>query len=139
MTAARRRRRPGRRRASEAQALPLVNIVFLLLVFFMAAGRLAPPDPVALAPPASGQTGVDPAAPMTLALSADGQVFLDGAEVARDGLSAALRERVAEGAAVDVSVRADGGAPAAALAALLATLDEAGVGAARLIVVRHGR
>ncbi len=33
--------------------LPLINIVFLLLVFFMVAGRLNTSDPIALSPPKS--------------------------------------------------------------------------------------
>lgn len=70
-------------------ALPLVNIVFLLLVFFMAAGRRAPPDPVARAPAASTHTGVDLTPPITLAFSANGQVFLSGGEPVSTGYASA--------------------------------------------------
>lgn len=37
----------------EEHILPLINIVFLLLVFFMVAGRLSAGDPIQLTPPKS--------------------------------------------------------------------------------------
>ena len=44
---------PPRPRNDEERILPLVNVVLLLLIFFMLAGRLAASDPFEIAPPRS--------------------------------------------------------------------------------------
>ncbi|WP_322867174.1 biopolymer transporter ExbD [Aquicoccus sp. G2-2] len=41
--------RPVRRPRGEA-ILPMINVVFLLLIFFLMTAELAPPEPVAVAP-----------------------------------------------------------------------------------------
>ncbi len=47
---------PPRRPRAES-ILPMINVVFLLLIFFLMTSRLAQPDPVEVAPPeaAAGQ------------------------------------------------------------------------------------
>lgn len=101
------------RRAAEIGLIPLINVVFLLLVFFMIAGRIGPPDGLDVEPPGARAAAPASAAsgasvPPVLVLAADGRLALDGAVVAEDGLASALAARVADGRARPV------GAPAGA-------------------------
>ena len=44
---------PPRPRNEDERILPLINVVFLLLIFFMLAGRLSASDPFQVEPPRS--------------------------------------------------------------------------------------
>ena len=46
-------RRPTRKPDSEERVLPLINVVFLLLIFFMLAGRLSEAELFEVTPPES--------------------------------------------------------------------------------------
>ena len=48
----------SRPKTSEEGVLPLINVVFLLLIFFMLAGRLASVDPFRTEPPLSASEGL---------------------------------------------------------------------------------
>jgi biopolymer transport protein ExbD len=129
---------PPRRRRTE-NLLPMVNVVFLLLIFFLISAKLAPPEPFSVTlPRAEAETAE--AGAFTLYLSAEGTLgFLDvsGNEAARAALSAALAEFCDLGDCVGkppaLVLRADAAAPAAGLAALLPQL--AGLGFARVQLV----
>jgi biopolymer transport protein ExbD len=118
--------RPARRPPDE-HVIPLINVVFLLLIFFMLVGRIEPPAPVAVEPPASARArAVAPAGPV-VAVAADGRAWLDGAPIE----PAALAERAA--GARGVLVRADGRAPAGRVIAVLRALEAAGARDVRLL------
>lgn len=83
------------RHAGERNIVPMINVVFLLLIFFLLAGTLTqrPPfelDPVAttLQPPGEAPEG-------GLYVSATGQMFFQGRPVTVEGLAAAARMRPA--------------------------------------------
>lgn len=128
------RRRPRRRPSADDPVLPLINIVFLLLIFFMVAGQLSASDPFKVTPPLSA---MDPSsadeAPLVL-LGADGALALDGVEIAQPALIDQLRAR-AEAAAAPLGVRlkADHRAEAMAAARLIAAMKQAGVEKVRLL------
>lgn len=126
-----RRRRP---RQLDDALLPLINIVFLLLVFFLSVGRLDGPEPQDRMP-----TGRPPdstaAAPRLLVLREDGQLSLDGSLFSRQELP--LRAANWAGQALDL--RAPASAPATEVLAILGTLRQSGVQEIRLLTVRPGR
>ncbi|AHF05094.1 biopolymer transporter ExbD [Marichromatium purpuratum 984] len=76
------------------QLIPLINVIFLMLIFFMLAGRIAPSDPLEIEPPHSTEAP-EALAPQpeqrTLLIAADGALALDG--TALD--TAALQQRLA--------------------------------------------
>lgn len=131
-----------RRRDEDDGILPLVNIVFLLLIFFMVAGRLAASDPFGVEPARSAAEGEAPPGPPLILLGADGRLALDGAEMEEQALVEAVAARVAArraaGGAAEARLKADGGAEAAALVALLGKLKAAGVETAVLLTARAG-
>jgi biopolymer transport protein ExbD len=107
--------------------LPMINLVFLLLIFFLIVATLEPRSPVE-PPEAIDAARLEPGA-IRIALGADGVTVRDGVigELALTGLAADL----SRGAVV--AIDADRRAPAAALARLLADLDARGASAVRLV------
>jgi biopolymer transport protein ExbD len=107
-----------------------VDVVFLLLVFFLLAGVLRPTPPLEVTPP-EGRIGeaADPAA-RTVWLAADGRVA-----VADEVLPAAIAaEFLARGTGGPVELRADADARARDLLPLLEALRAAGISDIELVV-----
>jgi len=65
-----------RHRLGEENLIPLINIVFLLLIFFMLAGRLTPPDSLVIEPPQTQGEPAPESAALVLLLAADGRLAL---------------------------------------------------------------
>ncbi len=137
-------RRP-RTGGGDDRILPLINIVFLLLIFFMVAGRLSPAEPFSIEPPRSENGRPGDAQDMLLLIGADGTLALDGSPMEPAGLQAAIAGRLEsygrraalrpEAYAPVVYVKADGGADAAAVVGVLEELRRVGVVRVRLMTV----
>jgi len=126
---------PPRPRNDDERILPLVNVVFLLLIFFMLAGRLAASDPFSIEPPRSTSEGpVEVREPVVL-LAADGRLALDGAAVQDEAFESALAQRLAEGRHTRVRLKADGRAEATRVVALMERLRAAGAERVELLTV----
>ena len=109
----------GRRRRAERREsiVPMINVVFLLLVFLLVTAEMTPPQPLDVAPPAA-EAPAEPPGEVVLDLAADGTLAF-GALRGEAALAAVP-------AGAEVSLRADAGLPAADLAALLPRLSHAG-------------
>lgn len=124
------------RRGSDDGILPLINVVFLLLIFFMLAGRLSATDPLPVEPPQSASPDPWRDAPVVIYLSADGRLAVDETPVDRERLAEVVRERrAAEGAASPVQLKADAVAEARSVIDLMSTLRGAGVESLRLVTI----
>ena len=109
---------PTTRRHRADADVPTINLVFLLLVFFLLSATLAPPDPLTVVPPeGEGEASVRGE---TLSVAADGTLAMGDA---RGG--AVLAALAARGTG-PVVVRADAALSGEALAALLPRLRAAG-------------
>ncbi|MFU1477861.1 ExbD/TolR family protein [Roseovarius sp. C7] len=120
-----------RQRSKREPTIALINIVFLMLVFFMVAGTLAQPlDPELKLVKTEELDGIAP--PDALVVHADGRLSYRGEAVASG--AAFLADREAD-AGEDITVRLvpDRALEAAALVKLTAELRRAG--AARVLVV----
>lgn len=123
--------RPPRRET----ILPMINVVFLLLIFFLISARLTPPEPFAVTVPEAAE-GDPGEAPMTLFMDATGQLgFRDalGEEAALAALAAALDTAAVRDASPRVLLRADKSVPGAAVAALLPKLGALGLSDVSLV------
>lgn len=122
-------RAPRRKANAEAGLLPMINVVFLLLVFFLIVARLTPPEAFAVTPPKAAGTEI--AGDVILMMAADGDLAF-GAVRGRDAVLAALARARRDAGASDaaaapgLTLRADAAAPAAALGALLPDLAAMG-------------
>lgn len=105
--------------------LPLINIVFLLLIFFMLAGVLAQNPPFRLHPPKTAQTEASSRLDRrVLAVAADGRLAIAGETVQRDALAEALADWPEDKA---LQIRADGKLKANELTGLFEALRRAGI------------
>ncbi|MEX0305227.1 MAG: ExbD/TolR family protein [Leisingera sp.] len=87
--------RPSRSPHSET-IIALIDVVFFLLVFFMLIGRMDATAPFDVRP-ATAVTGRDmPAGGITLAVSSEGALALDGEEITREALSPAFSSLLAD-------------------------------------------
>lgn len=126
--------RRARPRSLDEALLPLVNVVFLLMVFFLASGRFDAAKPAANAP-RSAQADIPRAAPRVLELNADGTLSLQAQRFSEAELP--RRALDWQGAALDVRAAAD--LPAQRVLHLLAVLRSAGVNEVRLLTVKAAR
>lgn len=125
---------PGaRRRRAPAEALvPMINVVFLLLIFFLMSATIAPPDPFDVTlPGASAQDSADHSGPVVLHVSADGEMAYG--DLRGDAAFAALMS-AGDSRPDTVVLRADEGLDGAVFAGILARLAAAGVGDVDLTV-----
>jgi biopolymer transport protein ExbD len=108
--------------------VPMINVVFLLLIFFLMTATIAPPDPFATVPPeAAASVAADSG--NVLHVSADGAVAF-GELRGEAALAAAAEE-------VSVTIRADARLATTELAGILARLAGAGVADVSLVTVRR--
>ena len=70
--------RPPRPKSDDERILPLINVVFLLLIFFMLTGKLAATDPVEATPPRSASEGRIDARELVIVIAANGDIAFDG-------------------------------------------------------------
>ena len=108
---------PARRTRADAD-VPTINLVFLLLVFFLMTATLAPPDPLGVSPPSGKGDAAGQGVSVTVA--ADGTLAVGEARN-----EAALATLSARGPG-PVVLHADAGLQGEALADLLARLQAAG-------------
>lgn len=121
-----------RHRGLDDALLPLVNVVFLLMVFFLAAGRFSQ-RPAADAPQ-SANTESRATAARVLELRGSAQLALEDVLFADAELPS--RALALRGAALDV--RAGGEVPAERVLHVLAVLRAGGVQDVRLLTLRGG-
>lgn len=130
---------PPRQRNDEERILPLINVVFLLLIFFMLAGRIAASDPFEVAPPRSTSEGAVEQRDMLVLIDAEGRLALDGEIMTEAALKEAVAERISGNRQARVRLKADGRAEAAGVVAVMQTLRETGVERLKLLTVPEGR
>lgn len=108
---------------------PLIDVVFLLVTFFIFALALTVRLRVSeITLPAIGRGSPAPAEPrLILALSASGELRLDGQPVALESLGESLRARLGAGDSASLYIAPDEGAPTGTLMELLDTLGTEGI------------
>ena len=85
-----------RHRQHAINMIPLINIVFLLLIFFILTSTFRTVDPIDHQLPEAQSSEPGVAAQAVLTVAADGALTIDGEPVARDGLPAMFRAAVTE-------------------------------------------
>jgi biopolymer transport protein ExbD len=133
--------RPVRRR--EADLTSLINIVFLILIFFVVAGAIRPfaARDIDLARVARDDVGVT--GPSVLVLHRDGRIQYRGRFVDIDTLSDMMRERTgqhgADQSGETFTIVADARLPASRLLEVSRAVQAAGIASMALMVERTAR
>ena len=113
--------------------MPLINVVFLLLIFFMLTGTLRRVEPFAVELPGSREGELRPTdADRLLSVSAQGELALDGQSLTTDELVSAL---AADPRDDPLQLRADARLTARTFVPLLDRLREAGVAQVELVTL----
>ncbi|MDK3019819.1 biopolymer transporter ExbD [Pseudodonghicola sp. IC7] len=132
---------PPRKPPAES-IVPMINVVFLLLIFFLMTAQIAPPEPIAVEPPeASSEQTAE--AELTLYLGPDGTLAYretEGEQAVLQALELARIDLCGDGGCEGTEVpplilRADGKTPAAGIARLLPQLAAIGFSDVQLVTV----
>src|SRR6478609_5070625 len=122
----RRRRRSGRGRRgtlSEINVTPLVDVMLVLLIIFMiSAPLLTVGVPVELPKTEAGAMS-EQTEPLTISIQKDGKLFLQETETPFSDLTVRLQGLAGNGFDKPIFVRADGAAPYAVVAQVMARLS----------------
>lgn len=97
----------GKRFAPRIDIAPLVDVVFLLLLFFMLTSRLVSMPAIQVDLPDSATAEVTPPQDLVVSISAQGQVYVGEDLVSLDSLPQAVQSLLGRGEDRGVRVRAD--------------------------------
>ncbi len=86
---------------------PLIDIVFLLLVFFMLTSTFMVPEAIELELPESSSATVTEVTPIIVALNASGQLALNGETLQLERLRAAIEPLIKEDTDVAITLKSD--------------------------------
>ncbi|MBO6542401.1 MAG: biopolymer transporter ExbD [Alphaproteobacteria bacterium] len=123
----------ARPRRPYESVVPLINVVFLLLVFFLLAGTLQPTDDIDVDLPVGQVDDKRASEDVILYVEADGFVYLGETVMSADLAPYMLRKFLDEKGVFDVSIKADEKAPAHELIKLMEGLRNVGVREVNLV------
>ena len=114
----------------------MVNVVFLLLIFFMLVGRIAPNDSLDVSLPVSesGQAQSDELTQIVIA--ADGRMVLNGSELDMPALIGVVTDMVTQDSTKRFELKADAKLEANRLILIMEVLRQAGVEELALVTER---
>ena len=112
---------------AEINVTPFVDVMLVLLIIFMVAAPLLTVGvPVELPKTAAGALPVDQEEPLTVTLTADGQIQIQTTETPRTELVTKLRAISAERESDRVFLRADGAVPYSDVMQVMGALNAGG-------------
>lgn len=112
---------------SDNSLIPLINIIFLLLIFYMIAGQISYSDGAIVEVPVSTSDKQLLPPELQLTMTADGSVSINGVKPGPTTLNEALREALSKQAGSTVTIKADKNVRAHQLQSLLDSLKSNGV------------
>lgn len=123
---------PAAQPSIDDRIMPLINIVFLLLIFFLVAGMLREPDALDVIPPESAAEAANLPEALSLYVGADGTLALGGDVVPEDELEVRLADLLSDDPERLIRIVADRGADTLAVIDLMETLRSAGAARVKL-------
>jgi biopolymer transport protein ExbD len=124
-----------RRRRKGENIGPLIDVVFLLLLFFLLAGTPSPPEAFSIDPPRSEGAQAAESHTVLVLLTADGQLAVDERKVTRAELAAVVAERLAGAELPTIALKADAAVASDSVIAAMEILRGTGVQTLRLLTV----
>jgi biopolymer transport protein ExbD len=133
-----RKNRRHRRRSTGPLLTPLIDIIFLLCLFFVLNTSFRQERYLDVELPESETSEDIQAEGIILTLHQDGSAAVDGIEVAWESVTSAIRERAGETGAIEVIIRGDENVPYGRAVAALDRVRLAGLESISLQTVRTG-
>jgi biopolymer transport protein ExbD len=126
------------RKAARIEIIPMIDVMMFLLVFFVLISLNALPalGLRVVLPTAANPTHLDIVKRVTLTLTADGEIYIDGEKTSLDGVTERLRA-MAQDSKLTVVISGDRDARLQPLVNLLDALKRAGIVAATVIARRE--
>ena len=113
--------------------VPLINIVFLLLIFFMLSGTLSKKDLFEVDPPLS-YTGSNAESPeITILIRDDNKISLDNKIIPLNNLEAYLTSLLKNKSIEEVLIKADGNASSGTLSKVIRMIRNTGIKRAAIV------
>ena len=128
----------SRREIKSIDLLPLINVVFLLILFVLIAGRPTTNHPSEIIVPESQLDSAYQGAAFTVSLRSDDLFYVDNAEMTLGELAVLIEDRGIAADGLPVELIADKAAHAKPLLAFRRAMARAGVGEIRLKTEQAG-
>ena len=113
--------------------VPLINIVFLLLIFFMLSGTLTKKDFFEVSPPESN-TGASAEAPeLVILISKDNKIALDNKPIKVNELETILSKELENRNIEEVLIKVDGNAKSGILSQVIKHIRNVGIKRAAIV------
>ena len=122
----------------EQDLTPLINIIFLILIFFMLAAAIAPADDAAIEPVlSSSDAAVPDNSAVDITIDSNAVIYIDGQELSADQIKQKLLELGHSTNKALLSIKADATLDANVLISLLAGATDAGIDSVSLMTIRR--
>ncbi len=130
---------PIQKQEEEADTiLPLINVVFLLLIFFIMTGAMHAVDYFNVNPPSSSSEIQGSLDDTVILVGSDGRIAIDNKEVDEADLQLSILDKLAANAGAAVRIKADGRADAARVVEIMELIEAVGVGRVMLLTLEPG-
>ena len=133
-----RARRGRHARLTEINVTPMVDVMLVLLIIFMISAPLLTAGVPLELPKTEAASLQDQAQPITVSVRADGRIFIDKSETPYSSFADDLRAAAGQAYAKPIYVRADGRAPYALVAQVMASLSQSGFSSIDLVTDTGG-
>ncbi|QEQ97713.1 ExbD/TolR family protein [Neptunomonas concharum] len=116
----------GKSNSSDDNLIPLINIVFLMLIFFMVAGQIQRTDSIKIEPPQSVSSLSPEDEKVSLIIEHDGSIHLEDTAVELDQLANLLALQISHQPTSSLLIKTDATLPAEKLYEILKYVRAAG-------------
>ena len=127
------------KRDDDTRLIPLINIVFLLLIFVMLAGSLSQPGAFDVTPPESSSLFEADIQTLIVVVSAQGRLAVGEDELEMPALTQLLSERLSATPDLPIQLKADGDLAAETLLEVMDVIQSTGVSKLTLLTVTGKR
>lgn len=129
---------PSGKRKRELDLTPLINIIFLILIFFMLTAAIAPNEDTLISPVASDvEAAITNSDDVVVTIDAAAAVFLDGQQIPKSQLEKALADIARVEPSSQLAIKADSALDANVLIELMVLAKEVGIESVALMTIRR--
>lgn len=118
---------------AEENVLPLINIVFLLLIFFLWVGTITTPDLFKVTPPVSNNEAPDMPSEWVILINQDNKIAFRNSETTLEDLSALIRGNRSKNVNQTYKIKADAAVETGQVISVMEVLRNAGIGNIKLM------